>query len=65
MKYTELIQPHAWKQVLDNASWQILLSTISEIKLSTEPSETSTLKFNVYAGSFLLAPVNAQLCSEF
>ena len=67
MKYIKLIQPLSWKQVLGSASYLILLSMIiSEIKSSTLPFETSTLKFNFYAGSSLFTPINpfsALFCS--
>lgn len=54
MKYITPIQPLAWQQVLGNASHQILCFTLmSKIKSGTQPAETSTLKFNLYAGSLL------------
>ena len=59
MKYMELIQPLVWKQFLSNASCQVpLFMVMSEIKSSIQPFETSTLKFNLHAGSFPFAPVD-------
>ena len=59
MKYVELIQLHVWKQFLSDASCQALLFMVmSEIKSSIQPFETSTLEFNLHAGSFPFAPVD-------